>query len=428
MLCKYALKADKFGSNATYKTSNVHKWLDGTFATDLGLTKAELSLVREVNLSGSGGDGTDRFIIPAYGNNELNAGTAYKKAYYIDEQTYMPQMFWLRTVKDTSNVRVVRQKDDTVSARYSNATDGGKERSSRPMVYLDTNAIKNMAYSGTGTEADPYVFEPRYSVSANITPNGGGTLAATATRDGETIFNGKLPGDLVSGAEVTLTVTPETGYKLRNVSVKDADDNTVTVTNNKFTMPEKAVTVTVEFEIITVTWKNGDDVLETDEYVAEGEIPSYDGDVPTKDGCTFLGWTDGENVYAPDELPAVTGSVTYTAVFTYADGIGARVIGHTISLNGNIGVNFYMELSPEIAASKTAYMHFTIPNGNKTTEADVPLSQATIKGNYYIFNCDVSAKDIYSTVTGQIIDGELFGTEYGSVIKGVIYQKYARKK
>ena len=63
----------------------------------------------------------------------------------------------------------------------------------------------------------------------------------------------------------------------------------------------------------TVTWKNGDTVLETDTGVAEGTTPTYDGTTPTKaaDGdhmYVFSGWTP--------ELAPVTEDVTYTATFT----------------------------------------------------------------------------------------------------------------
>ena len=69
--------------------------------------------------------------------------------------------------------------------------------------------------------------------------------------------------------------------------------------------------------LYTVTWKNGDDVLETDVDVVAGKTPSYDGETPTKDGVTFAGWTDSHGVfYAKDAaLPEVTADETYTAVF-----------------------------------------------------------------------------------------------------------------
>ena len=102
------------------------------------------------------------------------------------------------------------------------------------------------------------------------------------------------------------------------------------------------------------------------------------------------------------------------------DGIGARLVGHSLSLEGDIGVNFYMMLSDEIAASQTAYMQFTIPNGNNPYTAkvyvneqeDTTLPYAEKNGNYYVFKCNVSAKEIKSTIKAQLIDGEDQGFEY----------------
>ena len=78
-----------------------------------------------------------------------------------------------------------------------------------------------------------------------------------------------------------------------------------------------SVNVVINPKPITITWKNGDTVLETDTGVAEGATPTYDGETPTKDGVTFVGWTDSHGVfYAKDAaLPEVTADETYTAVF-----------------------------------------------------------------------------------------------------------------
>lgn len=53
----------------------------------------------------------------------------------------------------------------------------------------------------------------------------------------------------IAGAEVTITVTPSEGYEVDTISVM-AGTTAVTVTNNKFIMPEANVTVTVTFKAV----------------------------------------------------------------------------------------------------------------------------------------------------------------------------------
>ena len=65
----------------------------------------------------------------------------------------------------------------------------------------------------------------------------------------------------------------------------------------------------------TVTWKNGDVVLETDTGVKAGSTPTYDGEMPTKAAdaeftYTFKGWSP--------EISPVTGNITYVAQFDKA--------------------------------------------------------------------------------------------------------------
>ena len=55
------------------------------------------------------------------------------------------------------------------------------------------------------------------------------------------------PATATAGTEITLTVTPDTGYQLGVLTAMDADGKTVTVTGSKFTMPESNVTVSATF-------------------------------------------------------------------------------------------------------------------------------------------------------------------------------------
>lgn len=101
----------------------------------------------------------------------------------------------------------------------------------------------------------------------------------------------------------------------------------------------------------------------------------------------------------------------------FEDGIG-RLSGVSLSLSGNIGVNFFMELSNGTVNDENAYMQFTLPNGDKT---QVKVSDAEIKQEnenmYYVFSCEVSAKEMDSKITAQIITSDNKGKVYEYSVK-----------
>ena len=111
------------------------------------------------------------------------------------------------------------------------------------------------------------------------------------------------------------------------------------------------------------------------------------------------------------------------------DGIGAKLAGYSLSLTGNIGVNFYMELSDQIIADKSAYMQFTLPNGTVTK---VPVSEAqtntTINAGktYYRFPCEVSSYEMTQDIKAQMFDGNgKCGKEYTYTVRD--YAQYIIK-
>ncbi|MBQ2835909.1 MAG: hypothetical protein IJE68_03655 [Clostridia bacterium] len=94
-----------------------------------------------------------------------------------------------------------------------------------------------------------------------------GTVTTVKGENGETLIgekhsikiedsaNGKVTASLseaVKGQTVALTVTPKDGYKLKSLTVITAADSKVTVTDDKFVMPNMGVIVTAEFEEASV--------------------------------------------------------------------------------------------------------------------------------------------------------------------------------
>ena len=73
----------------------------------------------------------------------------------------------------------------------------------------------------------------KYSVT--VTPSEHGIVVAS-----------KLT-EIADGEEITLTVLPDTGYKLKTLTVTDSNGNKITLTDGKFIIPESNVTVGAEF-------------------------------------------------------------------------------------------------------------------------------------------------------------------------------------
>ncbi len=152
----------------------------------------------------------------------------------------------------------------------------------------------------------------------------------------------------------------------------------------------------------TVTWKNGDTVLDTDE-VAVGDTPAYTGTTPTKDATaqytyTFSGWDPA--------ITAVTGDVTYTAQFsstvnkydigwdtdgdgdvddtvkvaygevpTHADGSKAADAQYTYTFSGwdpaIVAVTGEATYTAQFTATPNTYSVTLVPNGGTIKSGDV---------------------------------------------------------
>ena len=88
---------------------------------------------------------------------------------------------------------------------------------------------------------------------------------------------------------------------------------------------------------------------------------------------------------------------------TYLDGIGAKLAGHSLTLDGSVGVNFYMELSSEVISDGSAYMEFTLPGGKTSTVKVNEAPTEEISGKtYYKFRCQVNAAEMTDTITAQL--------------------------
>lgn len=140
----------------------------------------------------------------------------------------------------------------TITLNYS--TDGGENYSvfdpsitstNFSIENLDlpnkTNAVK-ITFSKTGNSSQVGISSVSFDLVDKVTYaiNKSATGCTLSVTDGTSAITSAEAGD-----EVYVSIAETTdGYENATISVKDADDNTIIVTNGKFIMPAKAVTVT----------------------------------------------------------------------------------------------------------------------------------------------------------------------------------------
>lgn len=160
---------------------------------------------------------------------------------------------------------------------------------------------------------------------------------------------------------------------------------------------------------VTLTLENGANIIK-----GMGSTITNNGTINA--GCAA-------NIEVDGGTPAVIADHTYengkcTVCGKYEDGIGAHLAGHSLSLNGRIGVNFYMELDDSVIADDSAYMQFTLPSGETTQVYVKDISPREMNGkNYYVFQCEVAAMEMTDTITAQMKTATAEGTVYTYTVK-----------
>ena len=115
--------------------------------------------------------------------------------------------------------------------------------------------------------------------------------------------------------------------------------------------------------------------------------------------------------------------IEITATTLNEEQIEAELKGHTMSLEGNIGVNFHMLLGEEVTENAGAKMLFTLEREDGKEYVEIPVKDATIddETGYYVFKCTVPVKDMDTEITAQIIlSDERKGSEYTYKVKNYI--------
>lgn len=140
------------------------------------------------------------------------------------------------------------------------------------------------------------------------------------------------------------------------------------------------------------------------------QVDSYEGCIGNPGNSTKVYSNTNAPIYVEHNYSS---KGTCTICGAFKNGIGEHLDGYSLSLDGNIGVNFFMELDKSVIADENAYMKFRLPNGKTSVVLVGDAKQQTVSGTtYYVFSCEVAAKEMNETITAQIITSDKKGEIY----------------
>ena len=268
--------------------------------------------------------------------------------------------------------------------------------------------------------ANPYTFQvnnaatytaifeeiPQYNVTVNQVEGG------TITADLATAY----PGDVV-----TLSVAAESGYFFVEWNVVDANNQTVVVTNDQFTMPESNVTVTAAFSqgfMVTLNQTpNGTVSADHTEQLQPGDVVTLTA--TPNNGCVFEAWYVYKTGSPRDVIAVVNNSwffmpssdVTVMAVFVTEEE-HEQTVGNGTSTNSYLPTYVYRRtichsLTQQIyTAAEIGY------NGRITAIAFKANGSVTRNLDIYMAHTDKTA---FSSTTDWEVMGSVAKVYSGSV-------------
>jgi uncharacterized repeat protein (TIGR02543 family) len=208
---------------------------------------------------------------------------------------------------------------------------------------------------------------PVTTYNINISnPTTGGKATASATTAAE--------GDVI-----TLTATPAAGYKLTGWNAVDNTMNTVTVTNNQFTMPASDVAVSPQFAKIDYT------ITTNLTHVAASSDNATTTQIGTALGLNFKA---DQGYTLPDGITVKVGTTTLeSSQYAWNQSSGQLTLGLSETLLGNIEITiaanaqmftiiFKNEDGAELQTSQVAYDETPVYSGT------TPTKESTAQYNY----------------------------------------------
>lgn len=307
----------------------------------------------------------------------------------------------------------------------------------------EVKVYKSSSYAGgiSGLEANSSLINVYntgniylYYDSSSGTMFGGGCIGGIAGFGGCYIANGYNTGELncinTSGSGITPSfykgaAVGQSGsdMEINNFYYSDADlplysgGQTITSQNTGVKTAEQFASGEVAY-LLNDNTSDGDlawgQELGTDSYpVLGGKIVYYGTN------CAGVTLYSNEPVTADHDFTSANGKCAVCGL--YEDAMSA-LYGYSITLDGKVGLNCFMEIDNDYANNSTTMNFSVINNVSETGEPNVLYSQSVPLTDdakviydgktYYKFTCNLAAKEMTCGVKAQLVNGDKEGTAF----------------
>ena len=196
------------------------------------------------------------------------------------------------------------------------------------------------------------------------------------------------------------TVDTDSVYT-RNNRVTLSLAETAEVAMGTTTSVEEVIEVAVSPANSTLVWTSADETIATVD--KDGNVTAVGVGTTTITAETLHGVKD-------------------TCEVTVTDASGMTLMGHILSLEGNIGVNFIVDMDGMDVNNEENYVLFTLWDGSTQKVLAKDATPTTIDGyvgTYYAFTCEVASDEMTTDITAQFFSplAKEGGKEYHYTVK-----------
>lgn len=296
-------------------------------------------------------------------------------------------------VGDGMNASSLTLNGGSIDGNYTASNGGGVICKNRATFTMSDGAITGNTASGNGggvyCESGSNMTMLAGSISGNNANNGGGVHCYQNSN--LTMKGGVISGNHASNnAGGVYMFRNATTFSVMGASV--VDGNTSGNNNTPNNLYTNKITVsgalTEDAKISVMNLPVHDNMLDADRnsytvgLSGRGTLANFSSDL---DEFFFILTSEGEAKLVPQP---------------------AKLEGYSLTLDGSIGVNFYVSLPDELASDPTTRMRFTV-GSDAPFEVSVNADTVTVGDvKYYIFTCPIAARKMNDEIIAQLFVGD----------------------